>query len=785
MRLVYGYAVDPPGGGRGFGTWFGARDLEDQRMLVFLSTYPPRQCGIGTFTFDLAQAIREQTHQTAQPYVIAVTNTPEGYAYPPEVRLEIRQHRIGDYRAAADFVNNSPATVLLVQHEYGIYGGPAGRYLLTMLRRIRVPILTTLHTVLEDPDPDQLPVFEDLQKRSDMLVVMTERGRQMLLDQGVSKDKITVIPHGVPDLPFVDPNYYKDKFKVAGRKVILTFGLIGPGKGIEVMIDALPAVTKRHPDVAYLIVGATHPDLRRQYKEEYRLSLQRQVRRLNLDDHVIFHNRFVSAEELAEFLCAAEIYVTPYLNEAQIVSGTLAYAVGAGKAVVSTPYWHAQELLTDGRGTLTPFRDSEALGAAINGLLDDQVTMHAMRKRAYEYGRSMVWPEVGRNYVRLFERVRHIRQQRPVRHAGPISTIISTKMLPDPRFEHLRAMTDHFGLLQHARGPVADYAHGYCTDDNARGLVVATKCLRLTQDELALWLLQRNLAFTLYCQQPDGRFRNFVSIERHFLDEGGSDDCQGRAAWGLGYVMAYGPRSMAPIAREALDRRFESLEPLSLRGAAYTLLGVHYYLTAYPGAVQMRTLAAKLGRQLVRAHKRHATGDWDWYETTLTYDNGVLAQAMWLAAKHLEDEAMAKTAERTTEFLFGITTRHGHISLVGNDGWHSSDTPTKPHFDQQPIDACGLVELAKVAYRATGREEYLRWMRSAFDWFLGDNDLGVPVVDLGTGRCYDALTPNGVNTNCGAESTLAYLLALLTLTEVSPEEEDRRVHGQSKARAEV
>lgn len=754
-------------------------------MLVFVSTFPPRQCGIGTFTADLCRAIEEQSDRADRPFVIAVTNTPEVYDYPPEVRLEIRQHRIGDYRAAADFINNSRAAVLSVQHEYGIFGGPAGRYLLTALRRIRLPIVTTLHTVLADPDPDQARVFEDLQKRSDMLVVMTDRGRRMLLDQGVPKDKITVIPHGVPDLPFVDPNFYKEKFNVAGRKVILTFGLIGPGKGLEGMIDALPAVVKKHPEVSYLIVGATHPDLRRERKEEYRIGLQRQVRRLKLDDHVIFLNRFVSAEELAEYLCVAEIYVTPYPKEAQITSGTLAYAVGAGKAVISTPYWHAQELLADGRGILVPFRDTQALAGAINDLLDNEMKMHAMRKRAYEYGREMVWPEVGRRYLKLFDHVGRKRQAHPVRQAERISTIISMKMLPEPNLAHLRTMTDHFGLLQHALGPVPNYAHGYCVDDNVRGLVVAAKSLRLMQDEQALRLLQRYLAFTLFCQQDDGRFRNFLSIDRHFLDEVGSDDCQGRAVWGLGYVMAFGPRAMATVAKPALDRRIEALGELSLRGAAYTLLGMHYYLTAYPGAVQVRTLAAQLARQLADSYKHHATDEWNWFEPVLTYDNGVLAQAMWLAARHLEDRELLKIARRATDFLFGITTRHGHISLVGNDGWHSVDEPSKPHFDQQPIDACGLVELAKVAYRETGNEKFLRWMRAAFDWFLGDNDLGVPMVNLADGRCYDGLTPNGVNDNCGAESTLAYLLALLTLTEVSPEEEDRRAFGQPAVQAQV
>ncbi len=751
-------------------------------MLAFLGTYPPRQCGIGTFTQDLCDAITQHDQQKRGLFTTAITDRPGGYKYPERVKLEVRQHVQADYVLAADFLNHSRASLLCVQHEYGIYGGTEGSYLLTLLRELHLPVITTLHTVLEDPDPAYREVLRELADRSDRLVVMSHRAYQMLQDQDVDVRKVVEIPHGVPDLPFVDPNYYKENFRVAGRKVILTFGLLSPNKAIEVMIDALPAVVTRHPEVVYLVVGATHPALRRERGEEYRLGLQRQVQRLGLRDHVVFHNKFVSTQELHEFLCAADLYVTPYLNREQITSGTLAYAVGAGKAVISTPYWYAEELLGEGRGKLAPFRDPEALAEAVLYLLDNEVEMHAMRKRAYQLGRNMVWSSVGKAHLNLAEEVLTSHQLRGGRAAARRSTIISPRSLPEPSLSHLQTLTDNFSLLQHARGVVPDYRHGYCVDDSARGLVVVTKYHRLTQDPAALALLQRYLAFTAYCQRPDGAFRNFVSIDRRFLDEMGSDDCQGRALWGLGYVMASGLPTFASLAKECFDRALGVVSDLNLRGSAYALLGLHYYLETYSGALEIRSWLGRLAEQLVVQYKDHASSSWRWFEPILAYHNAVIPQALWLAAWHLEKQPWLKIAQESADFLFDRTTRDGRVSLVGNSGWHPKDAKEKAHFDQQPIDACGLVELAKVAYRRTKSAEYLARMQRAFDWFIGDNDVGAPLYDPKTGGCFDGLEPDGVNRNQGAESTLSYVMALLTLTEVSPEDEEHRIRRVRAAR---
>ncbi len=750
-------------------------------MLAFLGTHPPRQCGIAAFTQDLCSSITQQGGREGKFYAAAVTDRPEGYDYPPCVKLEIRQHVQADYVVAADFVNHSPATLLCVQHEYGIFGGTQGSYLLSFLRELGLPVVTTLHTVLAEPDPAAREVMAELAERSDRLVVMSQRALDILSEQGIGREKLMHLPHGVPDLPFVDPSYYKDHFRVAGRKVILSFGLLSPNKGMEVLIRALPAVVRHHPEVVYLVVGATHPSLLRERGEEYRLGLQRLVHRLGLSDHVIFHNRFVPSEELHEFLCASDLYVTPYLNPEQITSGTLAYALGAGKAVISTPYWYAEEMLADGRGMLVPFADSDALAEAILYLLDNEVEMHAMRKRAYQFGRQMVWPSVGRSYLKLFAEL--MSSSRRTGTAGARrATIISPRSLPEPSLSHVQTLTDNFGMLQHARRTIPDYRHGYCLDDNARAALVAAKFHRLTQNPAALRLLQRYLAFTAYCQKPDGVFCNFISMDRRFLDEKGSDDCQGRTLWGLGYVMASGLPTFAAVAKECFDRGLVVLENLSLRGASYALLGLHYYMETYPGALEVRSWMDRLGEQLMKSYRANAADSWLWFEPILTYHNAVIPQALWLAARHLDNQEWHEVAQESADFLFERCTRGGRVSLVGNAGWYPKEAKEKAHFDQQPIDAAGLVELAKVAYRLTKQPQYLKRMQRAFDWFMGDNDVGVPLYDPKTGGCFDGLRPDGVNPNQGAESSLSYLMALLTLTEVSPQDEEHEIRRVRAAR---
>ena len=443
------------------------------RKIAFLGNYLPRKCGIATFTSDLLASVAAADPAT-QFFAIPVNDIEGGYEYPDIVRFEIEEQDLASYQRAADFLNISNVEILSVQHEYGIYGGPAGSHLLALLRELRMPVVTTLHTVLQNPDADQRRVMNEIIARSARLVVMTERGRQILLDvHKAPPAKIDLIPHGIPDIPFVDPNYYKDQFRVEGRRVLLTFGLLSPNKGIEHVLNALPKILAEFPDVVYIVLGATHPNELREQGEAYRLSLERLAKKNKIQKNVIFYNRFVELEELTEFIGAADLYVTPYLNEAQITSGTLAYAFGSGKVAVSTPYWHAAELLADGRGVLVPFGDAGAIAREIVGLLRDDNRRHAMRKSAYKLGREMIWSNVAKMYLRSFESARHEGATLSRKLFATKTLDQQPRELPEIKLDHLSRMTDSTGMFQHAIFTVPNFSEGYCTDDNARAFILS------------------------------------------------------------------------------------------------------------------------------------------------------------------------------------------------------------------------------------------------------------------------------------------------------------------------
>src|SRR6266536_5710400 len=442
------------------------------RRIAFIGSYLTRQCGIATFTYDLRGAVAGQ-YQDSECIVVPVNDLAEGYDYPEEARFELVEQDLESYERAADFLNFSDTEVVCLQHEYGIYGGPAGSHILTLLRELQSPVVTTLHTILEQPNPDQRRVLQEVARLSSRVVVMTERGLRMLREvYRVPKEKMDLIPHGIPDMPFVDPNFYKDQYGVEGKTVVLSFGLISPGKGIEFVIRALPEVVRVCPELVYIILGATHPNLLREQGETYRLSLERLASDLHVKKHVVFYNRFVESEKLKEFLGVADVYITAYLNPGQVVSGTLAFAFGCGKAVISTPYWHAEELLADGRGVLVPFRDSEAIGRELIALLRDEVNRHAMRKRAYLMGREMTWSQVAHQYVASFHKARQSRMGRAIKRYS-IKTLEQDRLtLPALRLDHLKRLSDRTGIIQHATFSLPNFQEGYWTDDNARALLL-------------------------------------------------------------------------------------------------------------------------------------------------------------------------------------------------------------------------------------------------------------------------------------------------------------------------
>ena len=553
--------------------------------IGFIGNYLPRQCGIATFTTDLCEAIAAEYEGTTC-IALPVNDIESGYPYPARVRFELIEKDIDSYHRAADFLNINSVDLVCLQHEYGIFGGRAGSHILALLRELRMPVVTTFHTILQDPDPDQQRVLEEVAALSDRVVVMSERGREFLQKiYGVRPEKIDFIPHGIPDVPFMDPSFHKDLFGVEGKTVLLSFGLLSANKGIETVIAALPAILARHPNVVYIILGATHPHVLRNEGEMYRLSLQWLAQEKGVEGNVIFYNRFVSLEELVEFIGAADIYITPYLNEAQITSGTLAYTLGAGKAVISTPYWYAEEMLAEERGALVPFHDPAALAGQVIDLLDNESKRHAMRKRAYLFGRAMLWPNVARSYMESFKRARAER-----RHFTPSGFAVKPLdkrpgELPPLKLDHLHLMTDDTGMLQHATFTIPNYREGYSIDDNARALIVSTLLEELGSDE-AFKLASRYLAFIGYAFNTETRrFRNFMDYQRNWLEKSGSDDSHGRTLWALGTVLG---RSNTPALQSMAGWVFEQALPAILkttspRAWAFALIGIHEYLRRFEG----------------------------------------------------------------------------------------------------------------------------------------------------------------------------------------------------------
>ncbi len=738
------------------------------RRIAVVGNYVPRRCGIATFTTDLCEALAGQCPESPI-YAVPVNDTEEGYDYPDRVRFELAQNDPASYRRAADFLNICGVDVVGLQHEFGIFGGPAGEHVLALLEDLRMPVTATMHTIVDDPSPEMRRVLDEICRRTDRLVVMSRRGAQFLADvYGVSADRIDLIPHGIPDLPFLDPNYFKDRFGVAGRPVLLTFGLLSPNKGIAGMISAMPAILAAHPDVVYIVLGATHPHVRRREGESHRLSLQALAEDLGVADHIMFYNRFVSSEELQEFIGAADIYVTPYLNRAQITSGTLAYAVGAGKAVVSTPYWFAEEMLADGRGVLVPFGDPQAMAQAIVDLLDNDAERHAMRKRAYLFGREMVWSNVARLHLTSFERARadHHRRARPVVAARTLGR--GPKELPPLQLHHLRRLTDDTGVLQHATFVAPNYAHGYATDDNARALLLSVLLEQEAggDDGATTELGVRCMSFLHYAfDEETQRFRNFLGYDRRWVDEVASEDCHGRALHALGAVLA---RSTNDGLRGPAGRLFElglgaASALTSPRGWAFSLLGIAEYLGRFGGDRAARQAGEALAARLLDLHRAHAGDGWLWFEPELTYANATLPHALLASADWMGDDGMRRSALAALEWLTSQQrAAAGHFAPIGTNGWFPRGGE-RARFDQQPIEAHATVAACLAAWRATGDDKWRREAERAFDWFLGRNDLKTPLYDPVTGGCRDGLHVERANQNMGAESTLCFLMSLLEL----------------------
>lgn len=741
--------------------------------IAVIGNYLPRHCGIATFTTDLCTAISTECG-SAQLMALPVNDTEEGYDYPDRVRWSLAQDNVKSYQEAAEFLNFNNIDMVCLQHEYGIFGGPAGSHILQLLCGLKMPVVTTLHTVLREPNPDQMLVMQEIAELSDRLIVMSQLSSQFLQEIfRVPGNKIDMVPHGVPDLPFLDPNFYKDRFGVEGKAVLLTFGLLSPNKGIENVIKALPRILSKHKNVVYIVAGATHPHILRREGDKYRAGLTALAKEIGVEAQVIFHNRFVSPEEMVESIGCADIYITPYRHEAQVVSGTLAYALGAGKAIISTPYWHAVELLDDRRGALVPFQNPDAIARRTIELLDTPAIRHAMRKRAYLFAREMVWKRVAQGYMESFSRVRSDRMENPKVQFSAHLIQQSLGHLPDLNLNHLNQMTDDTGMLQHAIFTIPNRSEGYTTDDNARALMLAVQLQQLDQNWIGkaespsapsagLYLSFLENAFNPATQ----RFKNFLSYDRRWHETEGSEDCHARALWALGTVLN---RNTDHGLRGAAGRLFElSLSAVfefsSPRAWAYILLGIEQYLISYPGDREAQRLRSALSRRLLEMYESIRRPEWKWFENVLAYGNARLPQSLLVAGAACSDDRMISAGLESLDWLSNV--QHceikRHFVPIGSQGFYRQDG-AKARFDQQPIEAAGAISACLQAYKVTGDSRWRNEAWSAFNWFLGDNDLQLPLYDSATGGCRDGLHPDRANENQGAESTLSFLMALLEM----------------------
>jgi glycosyltransferase involved in cell wall biosynthesis len=740
--------------------------MKPLRRVALIGNHLPRRCGIATFTHDLHRAI-----STARPdletCVVAMNDPGATYDYPAAVRFQIHDETIDGYAQAADFLNAAPFDVVCLQHEYGIFGGDAGGHIIELLQRLTMPIVTTLHTVLPTPTPAQRDVMAKIVARSTKIVVMAEKGRELLQSvHDVSPQKIEVIPHGIPDFPFLETHHAKTKLGFSGKTVILTFGLLSPSKGIETVIDAMPAIVRSCPNAVYVILGATHPNLVRTQGEAYRDSLTARARELGIEDHVVFFNQFVDQATLLAFISMCDVYATPYLNEAQMTSGTLAYSFGLGKAVVSTPYWHARELLDNGRGILVPFGDSKAIGVEIAALLSNDVRRHAMRKRAYAASRPMTWAQTAKRYLAAFDLARETSRISKRARAGLGEVWDNGNALPEVQTGHFLSMCDSTGLLQHAVHSVPDRAHGYCVDDNARALLLSNALASFGEARLSETMTARFAAFIQHAWNSDTRrFRNFMSYDRQWLEPQGSEDSHGRTLWALGECARSDTdpsrrRWAAALLKTALPAVEHFQSP---RAWAFTLLGLDAHCALVVGDLTAGRMRELLAERLVDAFQAVESKDWCWFEDVLAYDNARLSQALLVTGAALKKPLLVKIGLASLRWLMTLqTTPEGYFRPVGTESFGVKRKPPQP-FDQQPIEAAAAISACLAAWRVNDNAEWTAGAMRAFDWFLGGNDLQTSLVGSSGGGCLDGLHPDRPNENRGAESAVSYLLGLVEM----------------------
>jgi len=759
--------------------------LNKQLKVLFIGTYFPKECGIATFTSDLLNSVSGEENDV-HCEVIALNDPSETYNYPEEVVFQIQRDRIEDYYLAADYINQSDADIVCLQHEFGLFWGNAGDYIFALLSGINKPVISTMHTVIREPEPEYRVSIEKLIRYSEKLIVMSQTAVEMLKEvYKAPEDKIELIFHGAPDYPFNDCSKYKKRLNLKGAPLVLTFGLLSQNKGIESMLEALPEVVSQYPDLVYLILGATHPVIKKNFGETYRQSLKNKVSELGLEKNVVFHDKFVEKEELCNYILASDIYVSPYLSREQIVSGALTYAIGMGKAIVSTPYWYAQEMLSDNRGLLVDFGDADGFRKSLLHLIENPEECDNMRKKAYDFGRKMTWKNVGKQYNTVFTRA--------LKNYSAYSTSKKFNFLPnhlpEVKLDYLRLLTDDVGIIQHTNLGVPARHYGYSTDDVGRALVALTQLIDNQKKAEELWkLITTYLSFLEHAQTDTGHFHNFMSYKREFLDEKGSEDTLGRAIYGLGHVVScpYLSKNLRTLAHTLMSRARPEMEKLNYpRAKAYTMCGLYEMLRAgvdadeFESVFNSRRDAIKSidslvskdtfesifinhANSLVDLYEANHKEDWNWFEPTVTYSNAKLSESLLLAYNYTKDRTYRKVSLATLDFLTEIQWKGDFFDMVGNQGWYSYNGK-KPIFDQQPIEAGYLTQAYVSAYEIVRDRKYLELARYSFEYFLGRNRLQTVMYDYSTGAVCDGLNCDGINRNQGAESVICFLMALSSL----------------------
>lgn len=728
--------------------------------IAVLGNSLPRRCGIATFTDNLInslirnQYIPEGKHEV---FVIAMNDNDKTYDYPELVRLSVRQQEQQDYIRAAAYVNASHADLCLVQHEFGIYGGESGAFLLSFIEALQVPVVTTLHTILKTPSFHEKHILKRLGEKSERLVVMSRKAITFLTDiYQIPEEKVAYIPHGVPDFSNTRPTQSLKK-QYPGRKILCTFGLLGRSKGIETVIRALASLKKQHTDFIYLVIGKTHPNVLRDCGEEYRDSLKALIREKQLEDHVAFIDRFLSEEELKDHLLDVDIYITPYLNEAQITSGTLCYAVGAGTCVISTPYWHASEMLAEDRGQLFGFSDSRELAHILLERFSQPTQTGALRANAFTYGQNLYWDKIGKRYEALLQEVVSTAVVEKEKTTQPL-------VLPEFNLRHLSRLTDHMGIIEHASFNIPLYREGYCLDDNARALLMTLYAAKQGFGEAVLKYTDIYLRFINLLTKDDGTFYNEYSVDHRVLITENNEEAFGRTLWALGYMVENPPaEAYFQHARDLFNRCLPNIGKLrSLRARAQSLIGLCYYLNRFPDHDRIRKMVTGLADSIIREYNDTATDGWNWFEPILCYDNALLPLSLWHTYAITKNKDVKKVALESMLFLESKTFDGQKLSLIGNEKWYRKDGE-RSQFAQQPIDALSMVLLYQKVYEVTGKPVYKERMKQSFTWFTGNNDLQIPLLDEETGGCCDGIEARGINRNQGAESCLSYLLSFLTV----------------------